>query len=122
MSLCLRSTDTRLNCLSACRSFKGSASYVKSCLRKGQALLGLGCTREAAASLDAGLKLDPFNLDLKQALQQANQAMLKVGHWRRGYCTCWWYCLPAGEAARAAVRQMPVDRLHLLRQPLAQQL
>lgn len=73
------------------RNFKGSASYVKSFLRKGQALLGLGCSREAAATLEAGVKLDPFNLPLKQALQLANQAMLKVGRQTRLAGWQWWW-------------------------------
>lgn len=59
------------------RNFKGSASYVKSFLRKGQALMGLGCNRDAAATLDKGLQYDPFNLDLKLALERANQAIVK---------------------------------------------
>ncbi|KAL4424877.1 hypothetical protein ABPG77_002100 [Micractinium sp. CCAP 211/92] len=59
------------------RNFKGSGSYVKSFLRKGQALLGLGLSRDAVKALDEGLKLDPFNPDLKLELQKANQAVLK---------------------------------------------
>jgi len=37
-----------------CRNYKGAASYIKSFLRKGQALMGLGLNREAARTLDAG--------------------------------------------------------------------
>lgn len=37
-----------------CSNFKGSAAYVRSFLRKGRALLGLGCSRDAAAAFDAG--------------------------------------------------------------------
>lgn len=37
-------------------NFKGSAGYVKSFLRKGQALMGMSCNREAAATLDAGAR------------------------------------------------------------------
>ncbi|KAL4451864.1 hypothetical protein ABPG75_007526 [Micractinium tetrahymenae] len=59
------------------RNFKGSGGYVKSFLRKGQALMGLGLNREALKTLDEGLKLDPFNPDLKLALQKADQAVLK---------------------------------------------
>ncbi|PSC69443.1 arginine methyltransferase [Micractinium conductrix] len=59
------------------RNFKGAPSYVKSFLRKGRALMGLGRNREAALALDEGLKYDPLNLDLKHALQQANAAVVK---------------------------------------------
>lgn len=36
------------------RNFKGAPSYVKSFLRKGRALMGLGRNREAALALDEG--------------------------------------------------------------------
>jgi protein arginine N-methyltransferase 7 len=59
------------------RNFKAAPSYVKSFLRKGQAQLGMGLSRVAAATFDAGLKLDPFNIELKLALQKANEAVLR---------------------------------------------
>lgn len=59
------------------RNLKASGSFVKSFLRKGQALMGLGLNRDAAKALEEGVKLDPFNPELKLALQQANQAVLK---------------------------------------------
>jgi type III protein arginine methyltransferase len=58
------------------RNFKGSSSYVKSFDRRGRALLGLDRSREAAAAFEEGLKLDPFNVDLKVGLQEANQRVL----------------------------------------------
>lgn len=128
------------------RNFKGSGSYVKSFLRKGQALLGLGLSRDAVKALEeggqgqqpptgrplplqhsrhrqhltqcmpiggacleasllrissgspcpymAGLKLDPFNPDLKLALQKANQAVLKVGLCLDPSRPCWPFPMP----------------------------
>ena len=38
----------------ASRNFKAAPSYVKSFLRKGQAQLGMGLSREAAATFDQG--------------------------------------------------------------------
>ena len=67
------------------RSAQGSAGYVKALVRKGRALLGLRRHREAAATFDAGLKLDPFSADLKVGLQEANQGVLRdlqEGEWR----------------------------------------
>jgi hypothetical protein len=60
-----------------CRNFKGSASYIKSFVRKGRALLGLQRYREAATAFESGLKLDPLNPGLKLGLQEANQGVLK---------------------------------------------
>lgn len=120
-----------------CRNFKASASYIKSFLRQGQALLGLGRSREAAAALDAGaaragtgsrrslrqaalhspltlpssrcslpncppispsagLRLDPFNPDLKLALQEAQAAVLRD--------------LAAGRARQARALEAPEPR------------
>ena len=39
--------------------------------------VGLGRFREASMTAEAGLKLDPFNLALKLASEQATQGILK---------------------------------------------
>lgn len=41
-----------------------------------------------ACPCPAGVKLDPFNPELKLALQQANQAVLKVGRARSALSIC----------------------------------
>jgi hypothetical protein len=51
------------------RNLKGSSSYIKSFLRKGRALMGLGRHREAVTVFDEGVKLDPGNPHLKLGLQ-----------------------------------------------------
>lgn len=60
-----------------CSNFKGSASYIKSFVRKGQALLALRRNREAVITFEKGLSHDPFNLDLKLGLEKANQGVLQ---------------------------------------------
>jgi len=70
------------------RNAKGSETFIKSFLRKGRALLGLGRHREAVATIERGLQLDPLNIDLKLALEEANQRVLQdlaegKGHERR---------------------------------------
>jgi hypothetical protein len=114
-----------LFCLScAGRNYKGASSYIKSFLRKGQALLGLGANRLAADTLEKGeqhllasrkaagtcfrqphtlvccwglfslglpllfdwpvlaltpgLEIDPFNPDMKKALMDAQDGILRV--------------------------------------------
>ncbi len=42
-----------------------------------QLLAGLERYREASQIAEQGLKLDPFNLDLKQASEEATQGILK---------------------------------------------
>eukprot|EP00887_Chlorella_sp_A99_P001822 scaffold19.g1822.t1 len=59
------------------RSAKGSATFIKALLRKGQALLGMGRHREAVSVFEEGLKYDPFNPDHKLGLQEANEGVLR---------------------------------------------
>ena len=51
--------------------------YVKSFLRKGQALMGLGRHQEASLAFEEGLRMDPFNWDIKLGLEEAGKLVLK---------------------------------------------
>ncbi|GMH43344.1 hypothetical protein BSKO_11266 [Bryopsis sp. KO-2023] len=59
------------------RDHRALSTFAKSFLRKGSALLGLKRHREASLVFQEGLKVDPFNLDIKQGLDQATNGMLK---------------------------------------------
>ena len=59
------------------RNLKGSAQYIKSFVRKGEALLALRRHREAVSTFEKGLEIDPLNPELKYGLHRANQAVLK---------------------------------------------
>lgn len=48
-----------------------AASFAKGYLRKGQAEMGLGRLEDAMSTFEKGLKADPENAQLKQAMQQA---------------------------------------------------
>ena len=50
---------------------------MRSFVRKGQALVGLGRHREAVLTYEEGLKVDPFNWDLKRGLQEASDGVVK---------------------------------------------
>lgn len=50
--------------------------YAKALLRKGAALLGLQRPREASLALQEGLKIDPFDVEMKACLQEATQKIL----------------------------------------------
>ena len=52
-------------------------TYIRAHAKKGWALLGLGNFRAAQATFDKGLKLDPFNEDLKEGLEEAQQRILE---------------------------------------------
>lgn len=54
-----------------------SPVYVKALLRKGRALMGLGCTRDAVSALQEGLRLDPFHADMRKDLDAAHNALLE---------------------------------------------
>lgn len=54
-----------------------SPLYAKALLRKGQALLGLCCFREAAAAFEQGLAAEPQHPQLRQALEAATAALLQ---------------------------------------------
>lgn len=59
------------------RNAKGSSSYIKSFLRKGQALIGLGRHREASLTFEKGLELDPWNIDLRKGLESASKKIVE---------------------------------------------
>ncbi|KAK9815442.1 hypothetical protein WJX72_003717 [[Myrmecia] bisecta] len=59
------------------RSPQAFAGFVRTYQRKGAALIGLGRHREAATVLDEGLTLDPFNFDMKLALEEATRGIFK---------------------------------------------
>jgi len=85
-SLSIHHYDQALSHAETCRQLAESAlkkntkafpTYIKSFIRKGQALQGLSRHREAVNVFNQALKLDPFNLDLKLGLETANQAVLE---------------------------------------------
>jgi protein arginine N-methyltransferase 7 len=84
-SLSIHHYDQALQYAETCRILAESAlkkntkafpTYIKSFLRKGQALQGLLRHREAVNIFNQALKLDPYNIELKLGLESANQAVL----------------------------------------------
>ena len=67
---CMQLSERALN-----RDMTGASTYIKAHAKKGFALLGLERYREASASFNKGLKHDPFNEELKQGLEEAQQAI-----------------------------------------------
>ena len=59
------------------RSGEAIPQYVKSFVKKGGALMGLGRHREAVLAFEEGLQADPFCWELKQGLQEASDGVMK---------------------------------------------
>ncbi|MEW5319762.1 MAG: hypothetical protein WDW38_010893 [Sanguina aurantia] len=62
---------------SASSAVRYSPVYVKALLRKGRALMGLGCTRDALSAFQEGLRCDPFHADLRRDLDAGHKALLE---------------------------------------------
>eukprot|EP00210_Caulerpa_lentillifera_P006726 g6428.t1 len=59
------------------RTGKFCPSYVKAYVRKGLALLALGCAHEASAVFNEGLEVDPKNVELRIGLEDATRVILE---------------------------------------------
>lgn len=63
--------------IAVCRSGEAIPQYVKSFVKKGGALMGLGRYREAVLAFEEGLQADPFCWELKKGLQEASDGVMK---------------------------------------------
>lgn len=73
----LWNSNKRATALILClRNFRSMTCYVKSFLRRGRALAGMGNVRQASTEFQEGLKLDPFNIELRQGLQHSTNRIL----------------------------------------------
>ena len=87
-------------------------ALVKSSVRRGEALLGLGRCREAASVFQDGLRHDPFGEDMKAGLEAATQGILDAVLNGDGLINT--YSLPPPEATMAIQyhkRSAPLSKL-----------
>lgn len=73
----LRASNRGSSPSSTSSAVRYSPVYVKALLRKGRALMGLGCTRDAVSAFQEGLRRDPFHADLRKDLDAGHKALLE---------------------------------------------